>query len=135
MRPSTSADTGPARVSKVIFGPAIPFKKAKRETQRPPLPHISTSPPSALRYRHPKSYRSDLMTKITPSAPTDSLRLQVLSTKRPNSSSLICPFLLSIKIKSFPLPFIFQNSTVSIFPQFRILPCRSTIKNLESSPL
>jgi len=100
---------------KVIMGPAMPVRKAKRETQRPPFPHISTSPPSALKNRHPKSYRSDSTTKITPSAPTDSLRLQALSTKRPISLSLTCPFLLSMRIKSFPLPFIFQNSTVSIF--------------------
>jgi hypothetical protein len=40
------------------------------------------------------------VTKITPSASTDSRRRRILFTSRPISLSLICPFRLSIKMKS-----------------------------------
>ena len=67
-----------------------------------------------MKNRQAKSASSEGSTKITPSAPTDSLLRQARSTSRLIFPAGTLPSRLSIRMKSFPLPLIFQNRMSSM---------------------
>src|SRR3989337_2674527 len=104
----------PARVSNAIDLPAIPRSEAKRAAHRPPFPHISAADPSALKNFHRKSARRDRPRKIIPSAPIDRERSHTLRANAGRSIPFITPFRLSIRRKSFPLPFSLEKG-ISFF--------------------
>ena len=76
--PLSSAAITPAGVSKEIFPCASATLFAKRAKQRAPLPHISASPPSLLKYRIRKSAWLDAFSsRRSPSAPMPRWRSQI----------------------------------------------------------
>ena len=99
----------PARVSNAIFLPAIFSRKAYLAAHLAPLPHISATEPSELKNCHLKSTVSEFSIKIKPSAPTDNPLAQTFSIKFLLYNDIYLPSLLSIIIKSLPLPLIFEN--------------------------
>ena len=106
---STRASCSPDLLSNVIEAPAIPFACANFAAHRPPLPHMSASLPSALKYRIRKSPRALGTMSMSPSAPTDSLRLH--SCFASSLASLPTTFSRSsMTMKSLPAPDIFANS-------------------------
>ena len=107
--PWTWAPMMPARVSKRISAPAMPWRKAKRAAHRAPLPHISAMLPSELKKRQRKSARSEASSRIRPSAPTDIFRRQIRAANSDGSSNGTTDRRLSIRIKSLPLPLILKK--------------------------
>src|SRR4030043_113541 len=99
----------PARVSNAIDLPAIPRSEANRAAHRPPFPHISAADPSALKNFHRKSARRDRPRKMIPSAPIDRERSHTFPANAGRSIPFITPFRLSIRRKSFPLPFSLEK--------------------------
>ena len=96
----------PARVSKDIFFGAIFLSTANRAAQRDPLPHISASLPSELKNRHLKSAFFDGTMTMRPSAPTDRFRWQTCFARPLRPLPLRMPRRSSIRMKSFPFPWI-----------------------------
>ena len=72
-----------------------------------PLPHISASDPSALMMRMVMSVPSPGMTYRTPSAPMPKWRSHIASHHL--GSMTTPPFVPSIRMKSLPRPWYFQN--------------------------
>src|SRR5438477_4173972 len=107
----SSAAITPARVSKEIFSCVSAILLAKRAKQRAPLPHISASPPSLLKYRMRKSapLAASSSNKI-PSAPIPRCRSQRRAIWL--RSRWTSPARLSIRTKSFPAPFIFVKRSI-----------------------
>ena len=106
-RPLTkAARTIPDGVSKEIPAVGRVRSRTKAAKQRAPLPHISATPPSLLKNRQRQSATPFGLASSnkSPSAPTPRCRSHKRRTGSPLSR--IEPSRLSIRIKSFPAPFI-----------------------------
>src|SRR6185436_3143680 len=107
--PSTTASCTILIVSTRILGPTSPIKYARRETHRPPLPQKVVRPSGLKKVALRSAMREGSM-RMTPSAPTERARTEILLTSSEAASGRTTVERLSITMKSLPPPDILKNS-------------------------
>ena len=107
--PFTSTRCTMREVSMVMRAGAIPFRYASRPAQRAPLPQ-KVGFPSGLKKEARRFATEDGSRRMTPSAPTESARVQRRRTRSGKSSRPSVAVRLSNRMKSLPAADILQNS-------------------------